>query len=246
MTGKQLYPEFDDMLKESMVRETELFFTEVLTHDMSITNVVASDFSMLNGRLARHYSISDVDGWEFRRVSLPADSHRGGLLTMASVLKVTANGTYTSPVMRGVLVLERVLGTPPSPPGMSKMPRRTLSRAAGVGLALPMLDCFQPCAGADQNETPPRRMVSICTPLGLHPEDFFPTQTGKDYELTPHLKVFGELRDDFTVISGLSHPDIGSSHDSISSFLTGAPRPEIRSGFRNSVSLDQFAADYIG
>jgi hypothetical protein len=116
MPGHLLYPEFDDMLKESMVRETELFFTEVLTHDMSITNFVASDFSILNGCLARHYGIPDVDGWEFRRVSLPADSHRGGLLTMASVLKVTANGTYTSPVMRGVWVLERILGTPPSPP----------------------------------------------------------------------------------------------------------------------------------
>lgn len=116
MPGHLLYPEFDDMLKESMVRETELFFTEVLTHDMSVTNFVASDFLMLNGRLARHYGIPDVDGWEFRRVSLPADSHRGGLLTMASVLKVTANGTYTSPVMRGVWVLERILGTPPSPP----------------------------------------------------------------------------------------------------------------------------------
>jgi len=89
---------------------------EVLTNDMSLTNFVASDFSMLNGRLAQHYGIPDVDGWEFRRVSLPADSHRGGLLTMASVLKVTANGTYTSPVMRGVWVLERILGTPPSPP----------------------------------------------------------------------------------------------------------------------------------
>lgn len=116
MPGHLLYPEFDDMLKESMVRETELFFTEVLTHDLSITNFVASDFSMLNGRLARHYGIPNVDGWEFRRVSLPADSHRGGLLTMASVLKVTANGTYTSPVVRGVWVLERMLGTPPSPP----------------------------------------------------------------------------------------------------------------------------------
>lgn len=116
MPGHLLYPEYDEMLKESMVRETELFFAEVLTHDLSVTNFVASDFSMLNGRLARHYGIPGVDGWEFRRTSLPPDSHRGGVLTMASVLKVTANGTYTSPVMRGVWVLERILGTPPSPP----------------------------------------------------------------------------------------------------------------------------------
>lgn len=114
--GHLLYPEFDDMLKESMLRETELFFAEILRHDLSLANFVASDFSMLNGRLARHYGIPGVEGWEFRRTLLPPDSHRGGVLTMASVLKVTANGTYTSPIMRGVWVLERILGTPPAPP----------------------------------------------------------------------------------------------------------------------------------
>jgi len=111
-----LHPEFDDMLKASMPRETELFFAEILKHDLSLANFVASDFSMLNGRLAKHYGIPGVEGWEFHRTSLPAESHRGGLLTMASVLKVTANGTYTSPVTRGVWVLERILGTPPPPP----------------------------------------------------------------------------------------------------------------------------------
>lgn len=111
-----LYPEFDHMLKVSMVRETELFFAEVLKEDLSLTNFVASEFSMLNGRLARHYGISGVDGWAFRKVPLPPDSHRGGFLTMASVLKVTANGTTTSPVLRGAWVLERILGTPPPRP----------------------------------------------------------------------------------------------------------------------------------
>ncbi len=110
------YPEFDHMLKVSMIRETELFFAELLKDDLSLTNFVASDFTMLNGRLAKHYGIPDVDGWEFRKVTLPKDSHRGGVLTMASVLKVTANGTYTQPVTRGVFVLDRILGTPPPPP----------------------------------------------------------------------------------------------------------------------------------
>jgi hypothetical protein len=111
-----LYPEFDHMLKVSMIRESELFFQEVLKHDLSITNFVASDFTMLNGRLARHYGIRGVEGWEFRKTMLPPNSHRGGVLTMASVLKVTANGTTTSPVVRGAWVLDRILGTPPSPP----------------------------------------------------------------------------------------------------------------------------------
>ena len=116
MPGHLLYPEFDDMLKASMPQETVLFFAEILKEDLSLANFFASDFSMLNGRLAKHYGIPGVEGWEFRRTPLPPDSHRGGLLTMASVLKVTANGTYTSPVTRGVWILDRILGTPPSPP----------------------------------------------------------------------------------------------------------------------------------
>jgi hypothetical protein len=111
-----LYPEFDDMLKASMVREPLLFFDELLKNDLSLTQFVASDFSVLNGRLAKHYGIPGVDGWTFRKVKLPPGSHRGGVLTMAGVLKVTANGTSTSPVVRGAWVLDRMLGTPPPRP----------------------------------------------------------------------------------------------------------------------------------
>lgn len=111
-----VYPEFDHLLKVSMIRETELFFDEVLKHDLPLTNFVASDFSMLNGRLGKHYGIPGLTGWEFHKTPLPPDSHRGGVLTMASVMKVTANGTSTSPVVRGAWVLDRILGTPPSPP----------------------------------------------------------------------------------------------------------------------------------
>ncbi len=114
--SRLLYPEYDHLLKVSMIREAELFFDEVLKHDLSLTNFVAADFTMLNGRLAKHYGIPGVDGWEFHKTPLPPKSHRGGLLTMASVLKVTANGTTTSPVMRGAWILDRILGTPPAPP----------------------------------------------------------------------------------------------------------------------------------
>jgi hypothetical protein len=119
--------------------------------------------------------------------------------------------------------------------------RRRFLRAAGVSLALPWLDVF-----AQNAARPPRRMVCICTPLGLHAQHFFPTQAGAEYELTPYLEPFREMRNDFSVISGLSHPDVGPTHDSIYSFLTAAPRPEIRGGFRNTISLDQFAATHIG
>ena len=111
-----LYPEFDHMLKVSMVRETELFFQEVLKQDLSVSSFVASDWTMLNGRLAKHYGIDGVEGWSFRKVPLTPNSHRGGVMTMASVLKVTADGTSTSPVKRGAWILERLLGKPPPPP----------------------------------------------------------------------------------------------------------------------------------
>ena len=126
-------------------------------------------------------------------------------------------------------------------------PRRHFLRAAGVTMALPMLDALLPRVRAGEKVvSPPRCMVCICSPLSVHPPFFFPEQTGKDYQLSPYLEPLKELRDDFTVISGLAHPDVGSSHDSIFSFLTAAPHPELRAGFRNSISVDQFAAEHIG
>jgi hypothetical protein len=125
--------------------------------------------------------------------------------------------------------------------------RREFLRGAGVALALPVLDYFAPRVRAGQKPAaPPRRLVSICTPLGLHAPNFFPEAIGPDYEFSPYLDTLKEFRNDFTVISGLSHLEVGSSHDSAYSFLTGAPHPENRAGFRNSISLDQFAAERIG
>ncbi len=123
-----------------------------------------------------------------------------------------------------------------------KLDRRNFLRAAGVSIALPLLEARS--HGAESQL--PRRMVCICTPLGLHAPHFFPANAGRDYEATLYLDVLSGFRDDFTVISGLSHPDVGSSHDSIYSFLTAAPHPEQRAGFRNSISVDQFAAERIG
>lgn len=120
--------------------------------------------------------------------------------------------------------------------------RRTFLRAAGVSLALPLLDL--PAAGPPAAKAP-RRMVCINTPLGLHPAAFFPEKAGTEYKLSPYLEVVKDFREDFTVISGLSHPDVGPSHDSNYSLLTGAPHPEQRAGFKNSVSVDQFAADFL-
>jgi hypothetical protein len=112
--------ELDDPLKLAAVEETRLFFAELLRADLPARNVVDSDFTFLNERLADHYGIKGVSGVNFRKVKLPPDSVRGGLMTQASVLKVTANGTTTSPVLRGHWITERILGLviPPPPPSV--------------------------------------------------------------------------------------------------------------------------------
>jgi hypothetical protein len=112
----KLYPEFDPLLEYSMPLETWHFFEEILKNDRSVLEFVDSNWSMLNARLAEHYGIAGVKKQHFRKVTLPAGWHRGGVLTQASVLKVTANGTSTSPVVRGVFVLDRILGKPTPPP----------------------------------------------------------------------------------------------------------------------------------
>ena len=114
---RNLFPEFDPFLRYSMVEETRLFFRELIEQNLRAKNIVQSDFAMLNKRLAEHYGIAGVAGPEIRRVPLPPGSVRGGFLSQASVLKVSANGTNTSPVVRGAWVLQRILGqTPPPPP----------------------------------------------------------------------------------------------------------------------------------
>ena len=110
------FPTFDDGLRAAMKRETELFFEAVMKEDRSIFELIDSDFTYLNDRLARHYGIDGVSGPGFRRVSLAKGSGRGGVLTHASILTITSNPTRTSPVNRGKWILEEILGTPPPPP----------------------------------------------------------------------------------------------------------------------------------
>ena len=392
--------------------------------------MVDSDFTFLNERLARHYGIPGVSGVAMRKVQLPKDSVRGGLMTQASVLKVTANGTTTSPVIRGVWIMERILGfhtAPPAgvpaiepdirgavtirqqldrhradptcaschrkidPPGFAlesfdvmggwrdryrafredatpapgiglsgqrfafhygpqvdaagaldngrkfsdirdfkqlilnhrgtncrpkpraassrptrrarrlasptasrwtrswrkragratgfatsstpssaascsntsdrrlRMPemnrqsrrafraisRRAMLRGAGVGLALPFLNAMVPSVARAQSAATPRRLFAICNNLGLLPGDFFPAEAGPNYTPSAYLKVLQDHRADFTVFSGVSHPNVDGGHPADISFLTAAPHPA-SSSFRNTISLDQYVAERIG
>ncbi|RBP41192.1 uncharacterized protein DUF1552 [Roseimicrobium gellanilyticum] len=130
---------------------------------------------------------------------------------------------------------------------MKHLSRRTFLRGAGVSLALPLLEAMIPGAraAAAAAATSPRRMVAINIPLGFLGEKFFPTGTGTGYELSEYLKPGEALRGDFTVFSGVSHPDVDGGHSAEKSFLTAAAHPGSRS-FKNSISLDQYVAKQIG
>ena len=126
--------------------------------------------------------------------------------------------------------------------------RRRFLQGAGVALALPLLDRFAPVGRAavfdGDAAKPPGRMVCLCATLGLHRPYFNPTAAGRDYELTPYLEPLARHREDFTVVSGLSHPGVDGGHSSEMSFLTAAPHPAA-SSFKNGISLDQFALERL-
>ena len=113
---RKLYPEFNPYLQDSMVGETRAFFHELIEKDLNATHLVRSDFAMLNEKLATHYGLDSVSGSQIRRVPLPPNHPRGPFMTQAAILKITANGTTTSPVPRGAFVMARLLGQEPEPP----------------------------------------------------------------------------------------------------------------------------------
>lgn len=132
--------------------------------------------------------------------------------------------------------------------------RRQFLRGTGIALSLPFLEAMRPtfagaiAAKAEAAATPggkPRRMFAICNNLGVLPQHFFPKNTGADYELSPYLQLLKEHRNDFTVFSGVSHPDVDGGHPADNCFLTAAPHPG-RGSFRNTISLDQYIGERIG
>jgi hypothetical protein len=111
-----LYPEFDEVLKRSMVGETEAFLSEMIRENRPVSELIHCDWVMINRRLGQHYGIEGALTEKFEKIRVPEGNPRGGLLTQAAILKVTANGTTTSPVVRGTWVLKRLLNRPPAPP----------------------------------------------------------------------------------------------------------------------------------
>jgi hypothetical protein len=161
----RLFPDFDDNLRQAFRQETELFVDSILREDRSVLDLLRADYTFVNERLARHYGIPHVYGSHFRRVELPADGPRGGLLGQASILTVTSYGNRTSPVQRGKWVLDNLMGSPPPPPPPDVPP---LKDAAGAGKVLSMRQRMEEhranpaCASCHR----------VMDPIGLATENF--------------------------------------------------------------------------
>jgi len=177
-----LYPDYylDDLLTESALQETQLFVHHLLRRNLPASTLIDSNFTMLNSHLARHYGLLPVDGVAMRQVSLPADSVRGGLLTQASVLKVTANGTTTSPVLRGAWIMERILGQPPSPPppGIPAVEPDTRG-ATTIRQQLDKHRADPSCAGCHAKIDPPGFALESFDVLGGWRERYRSTESGE-------------------------------------------------------------------
>jgi hypothetical protein len=189
---RDLYPEYfesyhdgtqDGFLHQSIVLETREFVRDLIARDAGIEHFVRSPDAFLNQRLAEHYGLPAIKGTALRRVSLPADSVRGGLLTQASVLKVTANGANTSPVIRGVWILERVLGSPapPPPPNVGSIEPDTRG-ATTIREQLAKHKADKNCAGCHQKIDPPGFALEAFDPIGRYRQFYRTTETGEKIE----------------------------------------------------------------
>ena len=126
------FPDFDEALRASMQRETELFFDSIIREDRGALELLTANYTFLNERLARHYGIPNIKGTHFRRVTLEPDSARAGLLGHGSILTVTSHPDRTSPVVRGKWILENFLGASPPPPPPNVPELKPTGEAGGV------------------------------------------------------------------------------------------------------------------
>lgn len=189
-------PDLDEELRDSMRAETEMVFDYVLREGRNAIELIDSDYSFLNEPLAKHYGIEGVTGPEMRRVTLPPDSPRGGVLTQGTVLAVTSNPTRTSPVKRGVFILDNILGTPPPPPPPNIPPLENVSGDAGH--ELPLRESLALHASNPMCRSCHNRM----DPLGLALENFNALGVWRDSELKQPIDPTG------TLITGQSFADI--------------------------------------
>jgi hypothetical protein len=195
--NQRLFPDFDENLRRAMREETERIFASIVCEDRSVLDLLRSDDTYLNERLARHYGIPHVIGSRFRRVQLEDDSHRGGLLRHGSILTVTSYATRTSPVLRGRWILTNVLGTPPPPPpeNVPALKDNTVSAALPVRERLAQHRADASCAVCHD----------LIDPVGLSLENFDAVGRWRDMEAGQPVDASGGLPDDseFDGVEGL-------------------------------------------
>lgn len=183
----RLFPDFDDNLRQSLRRETELFFESILRENRSVADLLRTDYTFLNERLAKHYAIPGISGSHFRRVQLDPSSRRGGLLRQGSILSVTSYANRTSPVIRGNWILGNILGTPtpPPPPDVPSLDDNVVSAK------LPMRERL-----AVHRES---RACSVChdlmDPVGFAMENYDATGRWRDLDEERPVNASGGLPD---------------------------------------------------
>ena len=184
---REKFPDFDHYLRTSMRRETELFVAAIVREDRSILDFLDGKFTFLNERLARHYGIDGVSGTDFRRVALPADGVRGGVITQASVLTVSSYATRTSPVLRGRWILDNILAAPPPepPPDIPNLDDKGVGTATSVRQQLERHRADPTCASCH------KRM----DPLGFGLENFDGIGAWRTLEGTVPIDASGTLPD---------------------------------------------------
>ena len=225
----RLFPDFDDNLRQAFRKETELLFEEVLRQDRSVLDLLKSDHTYLNERLAKHYGVPHVYGDHFRRVALEDGSMRGGLLRHGSVLTVTSYATRTSPVIRGKWVLENILGTPPPPPpaNVPALADNTVSSSLSVRERLAAHRANAACAGCHK----------LMDPAGFALEHFDAVGRWRDYEEGRPIDSTGGLPDgsQFEGVTGLERailkrPEVfvGALTEKLLTFALGRARRRLR------------------
>ena len=191
------FPDFDDNLRQSFRRETELFLRSVVREDRSVLDLLRADYTFLNERLAKHYDVPHVYGSRFRRVSLDPESRRGGLLRHGSILTVTSYATRTSPVIRGNWVLENLLGSPPPPPppDVPVLDDNTVSAALPLRKRLEQHRADDSCASCH----------NLIDPIGFALENFDAVGRWRETDNGEPISVVGSLAggSEFIGVAGL-------------------------------------------
>jgi hypothetical protein len=212
-----LYPEYDDVLHHTLVQESHAFVNELIAHNLPVKNVVDSDFTFVNSRLARHYNIAWPGGNGIQRVKLDPSHRRGGVITHASVLKVTANGTTTSPIVRGVWMLEKIMGQHvPPPPANVPAVEPDIRGATTIRDELEKHKELDSCAACHVKTDPPGFALETYDVIGGWRENYraiSDTRNKKWIEGLPvdasHEFVSGEAFDDIDGMKMIlvQHPD---------------------------------------